>query len=115
MERDSVDKRRFIRAKFPFTIHIYRPNKPAITTYINDISRGGIKVITRQELEVSTVVGLAVYLKKGAGKDLLCFGKVLGMTAKEAKDSLNQAEKISKGKQERKSKNYISEGIKIIK
>ena len=50
-----------------------------------------------------------------AAKDLLSFCRVLGMMPKEAKNALNQAENIFKKNQERKSKNYIAEGIKIIK
>ena len=50
-----------------------------------------------------------------AVKDLLSFCRVLGMTPREAKSALNQAENIFKKNQERKSKNYIAEGMKIIK
>lgn len=74
MSWDKIDRRRFIRIKFPFTIHIYSPGEPPISAYTEDISMGGIKVTVRQELRVSSLVNLEIYLKL---RSIDCKGKII--------------------------------------
>lgn len=73
MSWDRIDRRRFIRIKFPFTIHIYSSGKPPISAYTENISEGGVKVTIHQQLKVSSVVDLEIYLKLRAIK---CKGKI---------------------------------------
>jgi len=74
MSWDKIDRRRFIRIKFPFTIHLYPTGEPPISAYTEDISAGGIKVTVHQELKVSSLVNLEVYVKL---RPIVCKGKVI--------------------------------------
>jgi c-di-GMP-binding flagellar brake protein YcgR len=73
MQKDSLDKRRFIRVKFPFTIHIYPSHKSAISAYTEDIGEGGVKVTLREPLEVFTVTSLLLYVQR---EPVACKGKI---------------------------------------
>ena len=62
MKYDSVDKRRALRVVFPFTTHIYIFGKGPISTYTENISERGIRVIIREELKISSKVDLEIYI-----------------------------------------------------
>lgn len=81
MSWDKIDRRRFLRIKFPFTMHLYRTGKPPISAYTEDISVGGIKVTVHQELEVSSIVDLEVYVKL---RPIVCKGKVIWINRRES-------------------------------
>lgn len=70
---DNHEKRRFIRQKFPYTIFISLPDKKEISTYTEDISEGGVKVIIKDKLNISSAVGLKIYIEKDP---LICQGKI---------------------------------------
>ena len=74
MQRDSVDRRRFIRVEFPFTIHIYQSKQLAISAYTEDISEGGVKVTIKESLPVGAAVELEVYVHE---KPIVCKGKII--------------------------------------
>jgi len=40
---DGINRRRHIRAEFPYALHIFTPDKEAISVYIEDISEVGLK------------------------------------------------------------------------
>ena len=81
MSWDKIDRRRFVRIKFPFTIHLYPTGKPPISAYTEDISAGGIKVTVHQELKVSSLVNLEVYVKL---RPIVCKGKVIWINKRES-------------------------------
>jgi len=81
MSWDKIDRRRFIRIKFPFTIHLYPTGEPPISAYTEDISAGGIKVTVHQELKVSSLVNLEVYVKL---RPIVCKGKVIWINKRES-------------------------------
>jgi len=70
---DGVNRRRFIRVQYPFTVHIYLPGEQALSTYTEDISFGGIKVTMKQAIPKATLVELELYLRTDP---IICKGKV---------------------------------------
>ncbi|MCF7908499.1 MAG: PilZ domain-containing protein [Candidatus Omnitrophica bacterium] len=73
MQWDGINRRRFVRVQYPFTVHIYVPGEPPISSYTEDISTGGIKVTIKQVIAKSTLVDLEIYLKSDP---VLCKGVV---------------------------------------
>ncbi|MBN3040240.1 MAG: PilZ domain-containing protein [Candidatus Omnitrophica bacterium] len=82
MQRDSINRRRFIRIKFPFTIHLYIPEMMAISAYTEDISEGGVKVTIKEELKVSTETELEIYIQQ---EPINCRGKVIWVKQRDSK------------------------------
>jgi len=74
MQRDSIDRRRFIRVEFPFTIHIYQPQQLAISAYTEDISEGGVKVTIKESLSIGAMVELEIYVRE---EPINCKGKII--------------------------------------
>ncbi len=74
MNGDGLDKRRFVRAKFPCKIIIYVPKEHSITTQTENISAGGARVILPEKLEIVSIVGLEVFLNK---ESISCKGRVV--------------------------------------
>ena len=70
---DGANRRRFVRVDFPYTIHIYSANGKPISTYTDDISKGGVKVITQQNLAPSEPVDLKIYI---GDEFVRCKGKI---------------------------------------
>lgn len=70
---DGVNRRRFIRVQYPFTVHIYLPGEQPISTYTEDISLGGIKVTMKQLIAKEALVDLELYLRT---EPIVCKGKV---------------------------------------
>ncbi len=81
MCRDKIDRRRFLRIKFPFTIHLYPIGEAPISAYTEDISPGGIKVAIRQGFEVSSLIKLEVYVRL---KPISCMGKITWVNERES-------------------------------
>ncbi len=71
---DGINRRRHIRVEFPYTLHIFTPDKEAISAYIEDISEVGIKTCLRKKIEASTLLELEIYLKD---TPVICQGKVV--------------------------------------
>jgi c-di-GMP-binding flagellar brake protein YcgR len=74
MKWDGVNKRRFIRTRYPFTVHIQAPGKEAISAYTEDLSEGGLRVTLKNSLDVSSFVGLEIFLEQEPVK---CESKVV--------------------------------------
>lgn len=77
--RDFVDRRRFIRVEFPFTIHIYQPQKFAISAYTEDISEGGVKVTVKEQLAVGAMVDLELFVRE---EPIVCKGKIIWLQSR---------------------------------
>lgn len=73
MEWDLINRRRFIRIKFPFTLHLCVPEKFSISSYAENISEGGICTTIRDKVEASSDVNLEIYTED---RTLACVGKV---------------------------------------
>lgn len=59
---DGINRRRYLRVEFPYTIHIYSTQGKPISTYTEDISSGGVRVVTQQKLHLSDIVDLKIYI-----------------------------------------------------
>jgi len=81
MSLDKVDRRRFLRIRFPFTIHLYPIGVQPISAYAEDISLGGVKVTTRQKFKVSSLVKMEIYVKL---RPITCQGRVTWMNERES-------------------------------
>lgn len=81
MSLDEIDRRRFLRIKFPFTIHLYPAGKAPISAYAENISAGGVRVTIREELPVSSLIDLEVYVKL---KPVACKGKIIWINKRES-------------------------------
>ncbi len=79
---DGINRRRFIRVKYPFTVHIYLPGESPISTYTEDISVGGVRVTIKQEIPEAALVDLELYLRIDP---IICKGKVSWIKTRESK------------------------------
>lgn len=61
MSWDEIERRRFVRVKFPCRITIHTPHKQVISTHAENISAGGVRIIFEQKLEPSSTVKLELY------------------------------------------------------
>lgn len=80
MEWDGINKRRFLRIDFPYTIHLRCDSDISISAYTEDINLGGIRVVVKKKFEVSTVLNLEIYLGQ---IPIACKGKVIWVKDKE--------------------------------
>ena len=70
---DGKNRRRFIRAQAPYTIHIFSLQGKPIATYTEDLSLGGVRVVLQQKLKISDTVDLKIYI----GDEFVhCKGKI---------------------------------------
>ena len=81
MSWDKIDRRRFLRIKFPFTMHLYPTGESPISAYAEDISTGGVRVTVHQELDISSLVDLEIYVKL---RPVVCKGKVIWINRRES-------------------------------
>jgi len=86
MRWDKIDRRRFVRIKFPCEITTQKPQRHIISTYAENISAGGIRFIIEERIEPSSIIDLDLY---GIAKEpIICKGKVKWVFTK--KDPSNQ-------------------------
>ena len=81
MDRDPIDRRRYIRVKFPFSIHIYPQRKSPISAYTENISEVGIMVTVREAVEVPSVSSLLIYVER---EPIACNGKAIWIKQKKS-------------------------------
>lgn len=67
------DKRRFIRLAFPYTVYIKPAKGQEISTYTENISAGGIKVVLHESLPAMDIVSLRVFVRHDP---VICKAKV---------------------------------------
>jgi len=71
----GVEKRRFPRADITCRIIIYFPREHSITTRTENIGCGGLRVILKEDLHVSLIVGVEIFLD--GDNDVQCKGKIV--------------------------------------
>ncbi|MCK9572843.1 MAG: PilZ domain-containing protein [Candidatus Omnitrophica bacterium] len=81
MDYQGMEKRRFVRAKFPCSISIHTLHEHIITTYTENISAGGVRVIIEEKLEMSSTVGLEVQINKNI---IVCKGRIVWVVDRES-------------------------------
>ena len=79
MNWEGIEKRRFVRANFPCKIVIYTPTQHILASHTENIGAGGVRVIIEQKLEISSNVGLEIYLEK---EPITCKGKIVWVVEK---------------------------------
>ncbi len=84
MAWDGIEKRRFVRANFPCKIIIYLPQEHSLMSHTEDIGAGGLRVIIKEELELSLIVGLEIFLN---GEPIICKGRVVWNIEREKESS----------------------------
>ncbi len=77
---DSIDKRRFLRIEFPYTVHIRDGKRGNFSTYTEDISIGGVRVVIKEKLKISAIVDLEIYLTRFP---MICRGKITWIKEKQ--------------------------------
>lgn len=81
MEQDKIDRRRLVRVKMPFTIHLHLEGKEPISTYTEDINEEGVKIVIREKLAVGDVAKIEIYVLP---EPLRCQGEVAWVYGKES-------------------------------
>ncbi len=71
---DGMEKRRFVRANIPCKIIIYSPAEHTITTQTENIGVGGLRVIIKEKLEITSISSLELFLND---KLITCRGRVV--------------------------------------
>ena len=62
MEWDKINKRRFLRVKFPYTVHIHTEEGKDISTYTENMSRGGVGLTLKDKLKPKDKLTLRIYI-----------------------------------------------------
>lgn len=75
MSWNSKERRKFVRIKFPCELHAYDSKKEPISTYTENISAGGIRVLITKRLIPSSIIKLDLYGIND--KSIICKGKIL--------------------------------------
>jgi len=81
MDYQGIEKRRFVRAKFPCSISIHTLHDHVITTYTENISAGGVRVVIEEKLESASTVGLEIQINKNV---ITCKGRIVWVVNKES-------------------------------
>ena len=79
MEWDGINRRRCLRVKFPYTVHVHAVDRKVLSAYTEDISCGGVKIVIEEALFKSCEVDLEIYFKQDP---LRCKGNVVWVTEK---------------------------------
>lgn len=80
MKNNFEERRRFRRAKFPCEIYILTAPLHVIKCRTENVGAGGVRVLIDENLPVSSLVGIKLYLSK---KPIECRGKVVWIVKKE--------------------------------
>lgn len=78
---EGIEKRKFVRVRFPCKILVYNFPEHAISTHTENISAGGVRVIIGEKLEVGTFVNIEVHLKENK---IACKGKIAWVVDKKS-------------------------------
>jgi len=79
MVDEVSEKRKFVRANFPCKIIISMPQEHVVSTHTENIGAGGVRVIIEEKIDISSLVGLEVYLPKNA---ISCKGRIVWVVEK---------------------------------
>lgn len=73
-----------------------------------------IRLCRKYKVKILLASFASSVLEMRSALDLGSFGQAIGMTPKEAQDALEEAERILQRNEERKSQDYVSEGIRVV-
>jgi|GEM_PF-2262312 len=77
---DGINRRRQVRAESLCTIHLYTTKGRPISTYTEDISVSGVRVVTQQSLNKNDILELKIYI---LDEFVRCKGKVAWIKEKD--------------------------------
>lgn len=81
MNREWVEKRRFIRADFACRIIIRAPEEMIINSRTENIGAGGVRVILDKKLNILSKAGLEIFLN---GEPVKCDARVVWVVEKDS-------------------------------
>jgi len=79
MAWNGEEKRNFIRANFPCKILIHTPSEHILISHTENIGAGGVRVMIEESLDISSLVGLEVFL---SGAQIICKGRIVWVVEK---------------------------------
>lgn len=79
MNKVFEERRGFIRANFPCKITIFTPQEHELDSHTENIGAGGIRVVIKENLDLSSLVDLKIYLDKEIIK---CKGRIVWVVEK---------------------------------
>ena len=82
------EKRKFPRADISCKIIIYFPEEHTISARTKNIGCGGLRVMLKENLHISSVVGVEIFLD--GGKVVQCKGKVVWKLEVKSRSSKNE-------------------------
>lgn len=85
MDWDGRERRKFVRVKLPCEIFIHQDKNPIISTYAENISPGGVRVVIKEKLDVGSIVSLDIYAIKET--PITCKGRIVWVIGKESPQS----------------------------
>ena len=88
MSWDSKERREFIRVKFPCEITTQTASGNRISTYVENISAGGLRIFLNEKLKTSSIVEIDIYAI--AKEPISCKGKVLWVFSRKDPDNKNK-------------------------
>ncbi|MFA6282460.1 MAG: PilZ domain-containing protein [Candidatus Omnitrophota bacterium] len=74
MHYDGIEKRKFHRVRCPCKILIHNIPERSITTHTENISAGGIRILTEGKIDTNSAVDIEIKLKE---QTITCKGKVV--------------------------------------
>jgi c-di-GMP-binding flagellar brake protein YcgR len=77
---NGIEKRRFVRANLPCKIIVYTPTEHIIITHTENIGAGGVRVILDECLNISSIVGLEIFLDD---EPIKCESRIVWVIEKE--------------------------------
>ncbi|MFH1519757.1 MAG: PilZ domain-containing protein [Candidatus Omnitrophota bacterium] len=84
MDWDGIEKRNFVRANFPCKIIIYTPREYTIVSHTENIAVGGVRIIIEESLDISSLVGLELFL---GGTQIICKGRIVWVVERSGSDN----------------------------
>ncbi len=79
MNQNIPERRKYPRANFPCKVFVGSPIR-LLTSHVENIGGGGMKVILEERLKPFTIVGLEMFVEKE--KPIKCKGKVIWVKEK---------------------------------
>ncbi len=85
MNWDGIEKRNFVRANFPCKIIISTPHEHTIVVHTENIAVGGVRVIIAESLDISSIVGLELFV---GGTQIICKGRIVWVVERSGSDNV---------------------------
>lgn len=88
MDWEGKERRKFVRGDLPCKVFIYVPQGHIISSYTEDISQGGARVLLEERLDVGSFIAVEIYSDE---EPLIRKGKVVWVKEKQGTNRLGTA------------------------